>query len=131
MTETHRGGCLCGRVRFEAEGPLDPVTFCHCGQCRRQSGHYFAATGAPRAKISIRGEENIKWFSASDTAQRGFCGHCGSHLFWSPHDQDRMAILAGALDEPIELHPKAHIFVADKPDWYEIGDGLPQYDTTD
>ncbi len=29
------GGCLCGAVRYEVRGPLRPVVYCHCAQCRR------------------------------------------------------------------------------------------------
>ena len=126
----YAGGCLCGKVRFTVDGPLDPVTYCHCGQCRRQSGHVLAATGAPIATISIEGEGELTWFAASKEAERGFCRHCGSHMFWKPASGHRIAIMAGALDGPVALVQKRHIFVSDKPDWYEITDDLPQAQVT-
>ena len=33
----------------------------------------------------------------------------------------------GAFDVPTETHAELHVFVAEKGDYYEIGDGLPQY----
>ena len=124
--KTHTGRCLCGAVSFTVTGALDPVTYCHCGQCRRQTGHVLAATGAAIDRIAIEGADELTWFEASASAKRGFCRTCGSHLFWAPADGHRMAILAGALDEPVQLQPVRHIFVEDKPGWYGIDDGLPQ-----
>ncbi|MFM7784547.1 MAG: GFA family protein, partial [Gammaproteobacteria bacterium] len=47
MDDTHSGACLCGVVRYTVQGPLRPVVVCHCTQCRRQTGHYLAATSVP------------------------------------------------------------------------------------
>ena len=49
------GGCLCGAVRFTAEGPFRPVVACHCSQCRRTSGNFVAATGVPRDGVRVIG----------------------------------------------------------------------------
>jgi len=128
MTEIHRGSCLCGKVRFETHGKLRGVVYCHCSQCRKQSGHFFAATNVQDDAISILGRENVKWYAASDFAQRGFCGTCGSVLFWKHHKLDYTSIMAGAFDQPSGLKGEYHIFVADKGDYYEIDDTLPQYE---
>lgn len=127
MTETRRGGCLCGRVRYETRGPLRAVIACHCVECRRQSGHYFAATASADGDFSIAGGDHITWYEASDEARRGFCRHCGSVLFWKRHGSATTSILAGGFDEPSGLVPGHHIFCEEKGSYYEIGDGLPQY----
>ena len=121
-----RGGCLCGAVRFAVAGALRPVTFCHCSQCRKQTGLYYAATAAPRDAVSVTGEDAITWFAASDHAERGFCSTCGSALFWREIDGERLSILAGSFDRQTELRADKHIFVADKPNWYELADALPK-----
>ena len=36
--------------------------------------------------------------------------------------------MAGAFDQPSSLKGESHIFVGDKGDYYEIDDGLPQFD---
>ena len=64
---------------------------------------------------------------ASGFAKRGFCGTCGSILFWKPNDEARYAILAGAFDHPECLHPGHHICTEARPEFYQINDGLPQY----
>jgi len=118
------GGCLCGAVRYRVTGPLRPVVACHCRQCRRTSGHHVAATSALRGDIAVTGE--VTWFASSPEARRGFCGTCGSNLFWEREGGARLSIFAGSLDDPTGLRLKGHIFVGDKGDYYDIADGLPQ-----
>ena len=127
MDGIETGGCLCGKVRFTTRGPLREVVFCHCSQCRRQSGLYFAATSVPAHALQIEGADHLTWFAASTFARRGFCGTCGSLLFWKPNDEARYAILAGSFDRPAALHPGYHICTGDRAGFYDIADGLPQY----
>ncbi|CAA9461904.1 MAG: hypothetical protein AVDCRST_MAG02-3122 [uncultured Rubrobacteraceae bacterium] len=120
------GGCLCGAVRYEVRGPLRAVVDCHCTQCRRTSGHFAAFTATrPEALVLIE-SEGLRWHRSSPTARRGFCGICGSSLFWEPASGDRVSIAAGTLDPPTGLQTAAHVFVEDAGDYYEIGDGRPQ-----
>ncbi len=120
------GGCLCGAVRYEVRGALRPVVACHCTQCRRMTGHFLAATAAREADLAITREGTLKWYSASPHARRGFCGACGSTLFWHGAGRDYVAIAAGSLDGPTGLKLVQHIFTADKGDYYELDDGLAQ-----
>ena len=122
----HTGSCLCGAVSFETAAELKAPDACHCSQCRKQSGHYWASTDVPRSATTIRGEDNVTWFSSSEKVRRGFCSTCGSVLFWEPIGQDRIAIAMGAFDKPTGTHLEMHIFVADKGDYYDIADGIPQ-----
>lgn len=73
-------------------------------------------------------DRGLKWYRASDKARRGFCGKCGSTLFWQPDRADRVAIAAGSLDGETGLATAAHVFVADKGDYYRLGDELPQHE---
>jgi len=120
------GRCLCGDITFAVDATPSGVSVCHCGQCRRQSGHLWASAQAPGAAVRIDGP--VHWYAASDTARRGFCPRCGSFLFWKAHDEDMISFALGALDEPTGLKLETHIFVADKGDYYDIADGLPQKD---
>ncbi len=127
MSSEHGGGCLCGKVTFRTKGPLREVVACHCGQCRKQTGHYYAATNALRADVEIDDGGSLRWYRASDFAERGFCGECGSALFWRRDGADNISILAGSFDQPTDLKLMSHIFVSDKGDYYDIADGVPQY----
>ena len=133
MTETNSdvratGACLCGAVRYEVRGPLREIIACHCSQCRRMSGHHVAATATARENLEITGRAALTWFHASPEARRGFCATCGSTLFWEMDSRDYIAIYAGSLDAGSGLALAAHIFVGDKGDYYEITDGLPQFE---
>ena len=124
----HKGSCLCGAVGFVVKGGLKPPDACHCTQCRKQSGHFWASTDVSRDALTIHGAENISWFQSSEKIQRGFCCRCGSVLFWNPVDKDVVAVSMGAFDRPTGTNLEMHIFVADKGDYYEIKDGLPQHE---
>lgn len=119
---TRTGSCLCGAVSYRISGPLRPVIACHCVQCRKTSGHYVAATSVARDQIDIGGA--VSWYMSSSTARRGFCGTCGSNLFWDGAGLN-ISIHAGSLDGETGLALAGHIFCADKGDYYEIGDDVP------
>jgi len=114
------GSCLCGAVRYEVTGPLRPVVACHCSQCRKTSGHYVAATAARRADIRVTEDRGLKWYRSSAKAVRGFCGQCGSNLFWAEDGAGQWSIMAGTLEPPTGLRTGLHIFTAEKSDYYAL-----------
>ncbi|MBT0959514.1 GFA family protein [Alphaproteobacteria bacterium KMM 3653] len=122
------GGCLCGAVRFTVEAPLKDGDACHCSQCRRMSGHYWASTDVPAADLEVEGVEHVRWYQSSPKVMRGFCGTCGSTLFWNPIYRDWISISLGAFDGATGARLHSHIFVSGKGDYYDITDGLPQKD---
>lgn len=128
MDEAHTGSCLCGAVRIRTAGRLRGVVYCHCSQCRKQTGHFYAATDIADDRLEVIGADNITWYAASDFAKRGFCRTCGSALFWKRNGSDVTSIMAGLFDSPSGLGGQSHIFVADKGDYYQIADGLPQFE---
>lgn|GEM_PF-125123 len=120
------GGCLCGAVRYEVHGPLRPVVACHCTQCRKQTGHFLAATGCLREHLLMTRTDGLKWYRSSDIARRGFCQECGSVLFWQKDTAPYTSITPGTLDGDTGLQTAVHICVADKGDYYAIEPGVPQ-----
>lgn len=119
-----KGSCLCGGVRFTVTGRPQGLSACHCGQCRKQSGHVWASAYVPQTEIAIEGD--ARWYEASATAKRGFCPTCGAFLFWKAHDEDTISFALGAIDGPTGMTLQKHIFTSDKGDYYDITDGLPQ-----
>ncbi len=125
----HRGSCLCGAVRFEVAGTLPPPDACHCAHCRRWTGHFLASTDVPRRALTIHGVEHVTWFCSSPKARRGFCSTCGSSLFFDPLDaieNDWIGVSMCAFERPTDTRLAVHIFVAEKGDYYDIADALPQ-----
>lgn len=123
-----KGSCLCGAVRFTVDGELPGPDACHCVQCRKHSGHYFASTDVPKSSLTVEGEGALAWYRSSDRVRRGFCKACGSSLFWDPVQSRKIAVAMGAFDDPTGTRLHMHIFVAEKGDYYEIADGLPQHE---
>ena len=122
------GQCLCGAVTYKVSAPLRQVIACHCKQCQRTSGFHVAATSAPRDAVAIGGD--VTWYTSSGLARRGFCGTCGSNLFWDGPGKN-LSIFAGTLDAPTGTKLSGHIYCADKGDYYEINDDLPKAEGRD
>ncbi len=126
------GRCLCGGVRFEIHNQLMDVINCHCSKCRRFHGHVGAYTATDRENLVLVQTGTLKWFhSTTDetpNVHRGFCGRCGSSLFWDPRGKPRISIAAGALDAPTGLVTTGHVWVSQIGDYYHITDDLIQHD---
>ena len=123
-----RGGCLCGQVQFDAV-PDRHVIACHCSQCRKQSGHFWAATFAWHKDFQLIRSDGLRWFDASDKARRGFCAGCGAFLFWQPQGEDRISIAAGAFDGATGLSVEESWHNEDAGDYYHPDGTAPDRPT--
>jgi hypothetical protein len=124
-----KGSCLCGAVRIEVAGtPKHQPECCHCSQCRKQTSHCFAGVNVPRKDLTVHGRDKVAWYQSSEKVRRGFCSVCGSALFWDPtiEGYQYTSVAMGLLDGPTGLRLAKHTFVADKGDYYDITDGVPQ-----
>lgn len=125
------GHCLCGAVAYEVNGPLRDVLLCHCEECRRWGGHLGAFSATRLEHFVLVEERGLRWVDSprSDRrARRGFCGECGSSLFWQPEGGERISIAAGTLDRPTGLRLTGHVYSHHAGDYDELPeDGLPRY----
>lgn len=80
----HRGGCHCGRVRFEVQAParLD-VLDCNCSICR-MSGFLHLIVPAERFKLVSGAEALTSYRFNTGTARHLFCSVCGVKSFYVP-----------------------------------------------
>ena len=122
------GQCNCGAVTFTVAKTLR-TSACHCTQCRKQSGHYWAAVQIDDDQLRIQGE--VKWYQSSPSAKRGFCPTCGSFLFWKSEADADTGVALGAMDAPTGLKLERHIFTADQGDYYAIADQVRQEEQED
>jgi hypothetical protein len=108
------------------------VLVCHCIECRRWHGHVSASTAAHKDDLVLLDERGLRWIQSprSDArARRGFCGECGSSLFWDPPGRETISIAAGTLDGPTGLGVISHWFTSQAGDYYELPeDGLPRHE---
>jgi hypothetical protein len=135
-----RASCLCRGVRFEIAGPLRPARNCHCLNCRKQHAAPFrsAARFPARDLTWIAGEDLVRFYESSPGTFRGFCSVCGSAVVnkfdgrsisaaYRPEAVSEYGVALGILDDDPGVRPAFHLFVARKPSWFEITDGLPQH----
>ncbi|SDU47247.1 GFA family protein [Stappia sp. ES.058] len=114
------GRCMCGAVEISgtADGPTAGA--CHCDMCRRwSSGPFFEVTCGD---LVFQGEDSIIRFRSSVWAERGFCGKCGSNLFYHIVDSDEYQIAAGLLDQQSDLRLALQVFTDSKPSYYTLAD---------
>jgi hypothetical protein len=136
-----RGSCLCGGIEFEITGPLLRPGNCHCSMCRKQHGAAFRSRVRVRKEDFrwVEGEKLVKFYQSSPGFRRGFCGVCGSPILNKYDAQTRTAqlhpgavseygIALATLDDDPGVRPQFNYFVASKAPWFDITDGLPQYD---
>ncbi len=123
-----RGGCHCGKVRYEADGRPYHETVCHCVDCRRVVGAASVAWfTVERRSLRWTGAESASFRSSPHVARR-FCAACGTSLtFEDDNHPDELDIATATLDDPGQVPPKDHVFASQRPAWDVIGDGLPVY----
>jgi hypothetical protein len=123
------GGCLCGAVRFRAEGEPDNVRVCHCRNCQKAMGSpFFARALFDQRALTVAGKTAC--YASSDRIERVFCLRCGTRLFSRRRDGTMMGVALATFDDRNAFAPTAHIWVSEKIDWVRPSDGLPQYPET-
>ena len=126
------GGCLCGSVRYEINEKPRGVVNCHCSKCRKFHGNFGAYTSIKYPSLTLLEQRGLKWYQSitdeTPNVYRGFCGKCGSSLFWHPRDQERIAVAAGSLDDPIKLQTIGHVWISQMSKYYQINDDLPKFE---
>lgn len=132
-SKTLEGGCGCGAVRYRLNDEPIFVNNCHCTLCQRQTG----AGSAVNAFIEMDRLEHLSGELAEHEFATGSganqivvrCARCGTPV-WSHYRLGRKAaaVRVGSLDNPSAVRPDAAIYVADKPSWAPLPDGVPRFD---
>ncbi len=126
------GGCLCGAVRYEAEGAPIYTGHCYCVDCRKASGSGFIpfmgfASSAVRFSGQTRQFRSIA--ARGGEAVRNSCPICGGLVFGGEvGTHEWHTIYAGSLDDPTLFRPQMAIFTRGRPEWAVIPDGLTVFD---
>lgn len=112
------GACHCGRVRVRMPADSVGVVACHCADCQRLHGNFFALLVADRAAVTWEGEENVVWYRSSEANERSFCATCGSRLAKRPVGGAKVMVSAGLFDRHLPRTIVRHLWLDQKPDWY-------------
>jgi len=127
---TLTGHCQCRAVRFTAVNAPTDTEICHCSMCRRAVGNiHMASVSVARADIVWEGAPAT--YASSPIATRGFCGACGTPLFFAYDDSERIDLMAGAIDQADALRPASHFGIEGRLDAFRHLDGLPETRTED
>ncbi len=121
------GGCLCGAIRYRAEGPPKRVTICHCSICRRASGGAFLSGAAFEPEQLVYTKGAPKSYASSDQLTRTFCPECGTPLGYRYADGEAAGVWTGTLDDPEALKPTRHIWTSSQLSWLHLEDDLPRF----
>ncbi|NIF19883.1 GFA family protein [Pantoea sp. Cy-639] len=116
MSLNKQGTCLCKATRLNLTLASTDITACHCNMCRKW-------TGGPLLTVHCTTPPMIEGpapsvYDSSPWAQRGFCGQCGTHLFYRLKEQDLYVVPAGLLDGEESWTFTEQIFIDEKPAWY-------------
>ena len=114
------GGCLCGAVRFSVQLKAPTTGACHCDTCLSWAGGPFF--GVATASITFEAQDALRTYTSSTWAERGFCGTCGSTLFYrmtaDGPNKDMTNIALGSLDDVSGIALGYELFIDNKPDGY-------------
>jgi hypothetical protein len=127
-----KGGCACGKVRYECSA--DPIMAgnCYCTDCRRSTGTAMASVMlVPKQALKLTGE--LKQYEVTGDSggkvSRGFCPNCGSPILSIiPAMADFIALKAGSLDDQSQFKPMMQVFMKSAPPWAPVRDDLPKFD---
>lgn len=125
MESPRSAACLCGAVQLHLPDARREVHACHCGMCRRWGGGPLLAVDCGQA-VRIEGEAQVQTWQSSAWAERGFCGRCGTHLFYRLLTSGALIVPAGLLGEAGELALTEELFIDHKPSWYGFANRTEQ-----
>ena len=118
-TTSRNGVCLCGAVTLTAAMASHVVGACHCHSCRRWGGGPFMELNCGDA-VTIDGVDNVSVYNSSDWAERGFCKHCGTHLFYRLKESNQHMVPVGIFTTDDNLSFDTQVFFEEKPGYYNF-----------
>ena len=95
----HKGGCHCGKVRFDVTAPADiEVTNCNCSICR-MTGYLHLIVSKNDFHL-VSGKDDIETYTFNTgAAQHYFCRRCGIKSFYVPRSHpDGFSVNANCLN---------------------------------
>jgi hypothetical protein len=123
------GKCECGTVRYTVDDAFAYAMNCHCSRCRAATGSAFKAfAGIEREKLELTDGRDALLVVGEKTLNDTRCRSCGSLLFSVVRDGAYVHVALGSLVDAPSIRPMAHIFVGSKAPWFDITDGLPQFE---
>ena len=123
-----RGSCLCGAVRYEADGLASPIGHCHCRTCRKANACAYTST-ARVARESFRlvsGADRLVAYESTPGKLRRHCSTCGTEILAEWLDQPHIILRVATLDDDPGVRPTVHIWISHGEPWLTDETDLPR-----
>ena len=114
------GQCHCGGIKVSVPAEAFGIIACHCEDCQKLHGNFFAMLAVPSADAVWSGELQPQWYASSAQAQRSHCPRCGSRLAKLPQGNDRTLISAGLFTRHLQRRIEKQVWTESHPDWYDL-----------
>ena len=126
------GSCQCGNITYQLTAPPLVIAACHCRECQKLSTSAFSITAMVKAD-TLKIDGNLKhWERSSDSGAINaaeFCPDCGNRIYhFNPEKPDVLKLKPSTLSDTSIIKPTMHIWVEMKQGWYDIPEGVEQYD---
>ena len=124
------GHCLCGQLRFVAEGDPTWVVYCHCASCRRHTGSPVACfVNYPLERVQFTGARTT--YESSPGVTRSHCATCGTPIAYQTNKRPgEIDLYLNAFDEPGRFEPQAHVYFEELLPWFDTRDEKPRLPKT-
>ncbi|URW75473.1 GFA family protein [Sphingomonas donggukensis] len=123
------GQCHCGAIRYEMPADVAYHALCHCTDCRRATGAPVVAWAlVPRDAVTITGTPSV--YASSTTAQRHFCGACGTSLFYTNETifPGMIDVQTATLDDPDAIPLGIQVQTAEEIGWMKTAHAVPRFE---
>ena len=126
MADKHAGHCLCGQLRFTAEGQPQWVGYCHCASCRRHTGSPVACfVNFKSARVRFLGQRTR--YQSSPGVSRSHCAICGTPIAYETSRRaDEIDLYLNSFADPEEFRPQGHAYFSEHIAWFDTADDLPR-----
>lgn len=123
------GGCRCGRISYVCKAKPSYVGNCHCMDCQKFSGAPYVNWATFQRDQFVVEEGKIKAASCTPGVTRGFCGDCGTPIYWtSTENPEWIDITVGSIDNPIPFRPQGEAFVTRALPWVALDPAIPHHE---
>ena len=119
--QTMQGNCLCGAVEISTSNLNQKIGACHCGMCRKWGGSSLLVVDLG-SEVKFTGEDEIQIYDSSEWGERGFCGKCGTHLFYRFKQNNQYYVPVGIFSNRQDFVFDHQIFIDRKPEYYSFAD---------
>ena len=132
MSNEITGGCLCGKIRYTLNQPVQNIIACHCTNCQKASGSGMSHnTPVPSSAVTFTaGQPKV----FADTAQSGnklyraFCADCGSPIYSQREKTPEMMVIkVGTLDSSDVMKLIMNIWTDSARPWVHIDSEIEQH----